>query len=49
MGANLELWTYRLFKNDTIYFEEVFQKTLSTTTETGYLLTTNISRASLTT
>ncbi len=31
MGANLELWTYRLFKNDTIYFEEVFQKSLSTT------------------
>lgn len=31
MGANLELWTYRLFRNDTIYFEEVFQKTLSTT------------------
>lgn len=33
MGANLELWTYRLFKNDTIYFEEVFQKTLTTTPE----------------
>lgn len=32
MGANLELWTYRLFKNDSIYFEEVFQKSLSTTT-----------------
>ncbi len=31
MGANLELWTYRLFRNDTIYFEEVFQKALSTT------------------
>lgn len=31
MGANLELWTYRLFKNDMIYLEEVFQKTLSTT------------------
>ncbi|MDA1052263.1 MAG: DUF5655 domain-containing protein [Planctomycetota bacterium] len=31
MGANLELWTYRLFKNDSIYFEEVFQKSLSTT------------------
>jgi predicted transport protein len=26
MGANLELWTYRLFKNNTIYFEEVFHK-----------------------
>jgi predicted transport protein len=33
MGANLELWTYRLFKNDTIYFEEVFQKSLSTTAD----------------
>jgi predicted transport protein len=31
MGANLELWTYRLFKNDSVYFEEVFQKSLSTT------------------
>lgn len=28
MGANLELWTYRLFKNNTIYFEEVFHKNL---------------------
>lgn len=26
MGANIELWTYRLFKNDTIYFEETLQK-----------------------
>ena len=25
MGANLELWTYRLFKNDSLYLEEVFQ------------------------
>ena len=25
-GAGLELWTYRLFKNDVIYLEEVFQK-----------------------
>ncbi len=33
MGANLELWTYRLFKNDTIYFEEVFHKTLSTSSD----------------
>lgn len=35
MGANLELWTYRFFKNKTIYFEEVFQKTLSVTTESA--------------
>lgn len=26
MGAGLELWTYRLFANDVIYLEEVFQK-----------------------
>jgi predicted transport protein len=25
MGANIELWKYRQFKNRTIYFEEVFQ------------------------
>ncbi|MBN1460608.1 MAG: hypothetical protein JXA57_13825 [Armatimonadetes bacterium] len=26
MGANLELWSYRLFKNDCLYLEEVLQK-----------------------
>ena len=26
MGANIELWTYRLFKNNCLYFEEVLQK-----------------------
>ena len=26
MGANIELWTYRLFRNQTLYLEEVFQK-----------------------
>ena len=26
MGANIELWTYRLFANGVLYFEEVFQK-----------------------
>ena len=26
IGAGLELWTYRLFENDVIYLEEVFQK-----------------------
>lgn len=26
MGANIELWSYRLFDNSTIYFEEVFSK-----------------------
>ena len=25
MGANIELWKYRLFKNDALYLEEVFQ------------------------
>lgn len=25
MGANIELWKYRLFKNDSLYLEEVFQ------------------------
>jgi len=27
MGANIELWTYRLFRNSTLYLEEIFQKT----------------------
>lgn len=35
MGANLELWTYRLFKNNTIYLEEVFQKTMAAGSDTG--------------
>jgi predicted transport protein len=26
MGANIELWTYRCFKNQTIYLEEVLQR-----------------------
>ena len=30
MGANIELWTFRLYKNNMIYFEEVFQKSLGT-------------------
>lgn len=29
MGANIELWTYRLFKNGSIYFEEIRQKSYS--------------------
>lgn len=32
MGANIELWKYRLFDNDTLYLEEVFQKTMSAST-----------------
>lgn len=27
MGANIELWKYRLFKNKSLYLEEVFQAT----------------------
>lgn len=27
MGANIELWKYRLFKNNSLYLEEVFQAT----------------------
>ncbi len=26
MGASIELWQYRLFKNDTVYLEEVFNR-----------------------
>src|SRR5688572_28958105 len=26
MGANIELWTYRLFKNQALYLEEILQK-----------------------
>ena len=29
MGANIELWTYRLFKDQFLYLEEVLQKSLS--------------------
>lgn len=29
MGANIELWKYRLFENETLYLEEVFQQTVS--------------------
>ena len=30
MGANLELWTYRLFENGSLYLEEIFQKSITT-------------------
>lgn len=33
MGANIELWRYRLFKNSTLYLEEVLQKAVSTSPE----------------
>lgn len=29
MGANIELWKYRLFENETLYLEEVFQASVS--------------------
>jgi predicted transport protein len=29
MGANIELWQYRLFKNQSLYLEEVFRKSVS--------------------
>ena len=29
MGTNLELWTYRLFENGSLYLEEVFQKSIT--------------------
>jgi len=34
MGANIELWQYRLFKNSTLYLEEIFGKTVAAPTET---------------
>ena len=30
MGANLELWTYRLFENGSLYLEEILQKSTAT-------------------
>ncbi|PAU87208.1 hypothetical protein CK507_10870 [Pseudomonas sp. WN033] len=43
MGANIELWKYRLFSNDSIYLEEVFHSSRSAAssvttmpTENGY-------------
>jgi len=30
MGANIELWTYRLFANGSVYLEEIFQKAAGT-------------------
>jgi predicted transport protein len=32
MGANIELWTYRLFKGEFLYLEETLRKSLSPTT-----------------
>jgi predicted transport protein len=30
MGANIELWQYRLFHNNCLYLEEIFRKTVNT-------------------
>lgn len=35
MGPSIELWTYRLFGNDTLYLEEVLQKDLSAVTDSS--------------
>lgn len=35
MGANIELWTYRLFANDVLYLEEVLRKADATLTADG--------------
>jgi len=34
-GANIELWTYRLFKNQTLYIEEILQRSLSAPTSSS--------------
>ena len=34
MGADIELWQYRLFANSTIYLEEIFGKSIAPTTAT---------------
>ena len=42
MGADLELWTYRLFENGSLYLEEIFRKSVaipSTGTAAGKELT----------
>jgi len=33
MGANIELWSYKFFKNNTLYLEEVFRKSLTSTSQ----------------
>jgi predicted transport protein len=35
MGANIELWRYRLFANDSLYLEEIYRKTLRATPDTS--------------
>ena len=35
MGADIELWTYRLFKNGCIYLEEIQQRTIASPAQNG--------------
>lgn len=41
MGANIELWKYRLFSNDSLYLEEVFHTTKTSTNMPSLSLATN--------
>ncbi len=34
MGANIELWRYRLFANSCLYLEEIYRKTVSSSPDT---------------
>ena len=33
MGANIELWKYRLYANETLYLEEVYRQTMQSSPE----------------
>ena len=35
MGANIELWRYRLFENSCLYLEEIYRKAIRTTPDTA--------------
>ena len=41
MGANIELWKYRLFSNNSLYLEEVFHTSKSTTSTISRVATEN--------
>jgi len=41
MGANIELWKYRLFANSCLYLEEVYRKTMRTAADTAEAMTKN--------
>lgn len=47
-GANLELWTYRLFRNSSLYLEEVLQKTASSSSSGTSSTLTSGQKAALT-